>query len=307
MLLSSYLQNTRDLLHDANGNFYTDAQLTRWINRARRQVATDGQCVRILPPSTGSVSAITVAGGGSGYTTGTVTVAAPDSAGPGYTRALAAPTFSGGLLSSVAVNAQGTGYVAVPAVTVTGNGTGASALAVLTQHVTTIAGQEVYSIATIAGIIQSLYPGAGDILGIQGISISWGAQKPTLRRCDFSTMQAQLRAWQGGMQGPPSVWAQLGQGSTGSFYLWPVPVQVTRMDVDCYCTVVDLVGASVPDLIPEPWSEPAQYYAAMLAYQNAQRPDDARGMLSEYARTMGLARAAVSTAMVPSFYGDGQW
>lgn len=305
MLLSTYIQSTRDLLHDNNANFYTDAQLTRWINRARRQVAKIGECVRILPPSTASVASVTVVNGGSGYTTGTATFAGPDANGPNFVTALGAPTFSGGALASVAVNTAGTGYVAPPAVTIAGNGTNATATAVLTPHVATVVNQEVYAISSVAAIIQSLYPGAGDILGIQGISISWGAQKPTLDRTDFSAFQAMLRSWQGGMQGPPSVWAQLGQGSTGSIYLWPIPTMVSRMDWDCYCGVADLVGTSVPDLIPEPWSEPAFYYAAMLAYQYAQRPDDARTMQSEYARTMLEARAAVSTPLVPSFYGGG--
>lgn len=302
MLLATYLTNTRDLLHDANGNFYTDAALTRWINRARRQVAKIGECVRILPPSTASVASVMITSGGSGYTTGTVTIAGPDANGPNYVTATAAPTFAGGLLTGVAVNIAGSGYVATPTVTITGNGTGATATAVLTPHISTVVAQEVYNIADVAAVIQTLYPGAGDILGIQGVSISWGAQKPTLNRTDFSSMQAMLRSWQGGMQGPPAVWAQLGQGSTGSIYLWPIPTQVSRMDWDCYCSVIDLVGTSVPDLIPEPWSEPVQYYAGMLAYQYAQRPDDARTMQSEYMRTMGEARAAVSTPMVPSFY-----
>lgn len=47
-MLQSYLDEVRDLLRDANGQFYSTAQLTRYINKARYQTCMMTGCIRIL-------------------------------------------------------------------------------------------------------------------------------------------------------------------------------------------------------------------------------------------------------------------
>ena len=44
--LSDYITETRRLLHDATGNFYTDEQLTDYINDARQRLVRDTGCLR---------------------------------------------------------------------------------------------------------------------------------------------------------------------------------------------------------------------------------------------------------------------
>ncbi len=46
--LAQYILDTRRLLHDANANYYTDAELTDYINSARSRVAADTGCSRSL-------------------------------------------------------------------------------------------------------------------------------------------------------------------------------------------------------------------------------------------------------------------
>ena len=46
--LSTYLTQVRQLLHDANGQMWPDAELTGYINLARRRVAQDTYCLRQL-------------------------------------------------------------------------------------------------------------------------------------------------------------------------------------------------------------------------------------------------------------------
>lgn len=46
--LSTYITRTRRLLHDANGTYYSDAELTDNINIARNKVALDTACLRSL-------------------------------------------------------------------------------------------------------------------------------------------------------------------------------------------------------------------------------------------------------------------
>lgn len=47
-MLAQYISRVRTLLHDAAAQFYTDAQLTDFINQARKQIALEGECVRGL-------------------------------------------------------------------------------------------------------------------------------------------------------------------------------------------------------------------------------------------------------------------
>lgn len=46
--LSDYIDRTRRLLHDANGTFWSDDELTDAINTARNKVALDTACLRSL-------------------------------------------------------------------------------------------------------------------------------------------------------------------------------------------------------------------------------------------------------------------
>lgn len=46
MALSDYITECRRLLHDANGNFYTDAELTDYINAGRSRLVRDTGCLR---------------------------------------------------------------------------------------------------------------------------------------------------------------------------------------------------------------------------------------------------------------------
>ena len=46
--LATYITECRRLLHDANGNFYTDAELTDYINIGRDQTVQDTGCLRTI-------------------------------------------------------------------------------------------------------------------------------------------------------------------------------------------------------------------------------------------------------------------
>ena len=306
MLLADYQTGVRDLLHDPNANFYSASAVDRWINRARRQVAQKGRCVRLLPPTRRSITSITLTSGGAGYTTPpTVTLSAPDANSLNNVQATAVANISSGQVTGFTMTNFGAGYVAPPTATLTGGGgTGASGTPVVPAHITTVPGQEVYNLGTIATAIDTLYPGLGTILGVQSISVSWGSVRPTLKKRDFSWLQAYARSASMIYQNYPRIWAPYGQGVTGSFYLWPVPQAYNEMEVDCYFSVLDLSVSQTVDLIPEPWDEPVMYYAAYLAYLNAQRMDDARAMLSEHERLMVQARGVVSTDTTPDPYGE---
>jgi len=46
--LSNYITSTRRLLHDANANFWSDSELTDYINAGRNRVTSDTGCSRAL-------------------------------------------------------------------------------------------------------------------------------------------------------------------------------------------------------------------------------------------------------------------
>jgi len=55
MVLSDYITDCRRLLHDANANFYSDTELTDYINQGRSRMVRDTGCLRTY--QTSSVSA----------------------------------------------------------------------------------------------------------------------------------------------------------------------------------------------------------------------------------------------------------
>lgn len=50
--LTQYITQTRRLVKDTNGLFYSDSELTDYINLARSQIASMSGCIRILVPGT---------------------------------------------------------------------------------------------------------------------------------------------------------------------------------------------------------------------------------------------------------------
>ena len=58
--LNEYITDTRRLLHDVNGNFWTDAELTSYINEGRANTVRDSACKRVLQTHTLSVGLETI-------------------------------------------------------------------------------------------------------------------------------------------------------------------------------------------------------------------------------------------------------
>lgn len=300
--LSDYKTQLKDLLNDQSFNFYSTTQFSNWINKARERIAAEAQCIRFLPPSSGEVSAISVTAGGSGYTTATVSISAPDAMGSGFVTALATATVLAGAVTAITVTNPGSGYVNAPTVTITGNGTGATATASLTAFLATVLNQEVYTFSTANALLDPTTTGIKNVIGVQSIAVSWGAMKPLLRYLDWSGFQAYLRAYNIGTQNYPQVWAQYGRGRNGSVYLWPIPSVVASMEWDCYCQPVPLIDDTTVESLPEPWQDAVQFLAAFYAYNNAQRRDDATWATAQYKRFLRENEQYVQPSMVPSFY-----
>src|SRR6266702_8726539 len=100
LTLSQYITEARRLLHDATGKYWSDLELTDYINDARNRVVGDTGCNRTLQ---------------------TIYLSAN------------LETYRYGSLTGFLVTAGGTGYVTAPTVTLTGGGgSGATAVATVT-------------------------------------------------------------------------------------------------------------------------------------------------------------------------------
>jgi hypothetical protein len=167
-----------------------------------------------------------------------------------------------------------------------------------------VLGQEVYTFASLQPLIQATSPGVSTIMGVITIAVAQGTTlKPVLNQKAWSEFQALYRSYNIGLQNYPTVFAQYGQGASGSVYFWPIPSGVYAMDWDCYCLPIDLTSDTDVEAIPYPWTDAIPYFAAYLAFSNAQRPDDADRMMAQYTMFMQRGTAFSNQLMIPGFYG----
>lgn len=110
--------------------------------------------------------------------------------------------------------------------------------------------------------------------------------------------------------GPPTEWAQFGQGSagtgtgsgsSGSFYLDPLPDMAYTLNCDCVCYPIALTELGTTDTaveaIPYLWTDAVPYFAAYQAYLSAQNKDKAQLMLGFYEQFMQRARNAANPSL----------
>lgn len=299
-MLNEYLQQTQRLLNDQAEGRFNHIDLQYYVNAARKRIAADGQCIRFLPPSSGSFASISVAHGGTGYTTPpTVTISPPDAYGVGYVQATATATVAGGAVTGFSITNAGTGYVN-PTITLSGGGgSGASASFTLTAFLTTVTNQEVYTFSTVQALLPTGYQ---YIIAVQSVAVCWGSVKPVLRWSDWSGFQAYYRSLNIQSTNWPSVWAQYAQGVNGSIYLYPIPSQNLQMEWDCYCLPSDLSTDASVEVLPYPWTHAVPYYACSLAMLSVGATELATYFDAQYRLRVKEARAWTSPAMVPDFY-----
>lgn len=304
--LTDYQLDFQELVHDPNNTYYSVTDMNNYINRARNRVAARSQCVRFLA-SGGTITSLTIANGGSGYS-GNTTVRI---SGAGQ-QAQATATISGGAVNSITLTNGGWGYITGATVTVAGSLGGSNAVitATVDNSLTTVPGQEVYQFSLANTLIQaqSIFTGLRSAEGVISVASAWGvnaAMKPMLMEMIWSEFQAYYRSYNTGLQSYPTVWAKYGQGLNGSIYLWPLPSQTSQMDWDVWCLPVTLTSSSTPEAIPYPFVTPVPYYAAYLAFFNAQRFEDADRMKKEYEQKLEECPPMSTGAFMGNYYeGD---
>ena len=235
-----------------------------------------------------------------------VSASVPERLIPALVTAVVTANALGGVLQGFTIVSGGSGYVLTPTITIsdpTGSGAVLGAIT-LSAAVKTVVGQEVYPFSAAIAALQVVQPGAASVIALQSISVSWGSMKPTIDYCSWTEFQARYRSYNIGNQNYPAIWSQYGRGAGGSVYLWPIPGQVSQMDWDAYCYPIPLVNDATVEAIPYPFTASVKYYAAHLAYLNAQRKDDAQFMMQMFKENMVENGVASTPSYSPSAY-DG--
>jgi hypothetical protein len=94
--------------------------------------------------------------------------------------------------------------------------------------------------------------------------------------------------------GAPTVWSQQAQGVQGSLWFSPTPNGTVALTVEAAWIPIPLVNDSTVEVLSYPWTDAVPYFAAYLAYENAQRLDDAKRMLGLFNAFMVAARIGVT-------------
>lgn len=291
--LNEYITYTRRLLHDANANFWTDAELTTAINDARGRVVRDSGVNRVLQNSiavqnqelygfdnsAGTVAGVLVTNPGTGYTSAPTvnfssgTAAAYSTIG-GVGEYGSANT---GQVASVILTNAGSGYVNAPTVSFSGGGgSGAAATAFLN------------------GLPRGVYT-----MDIVNINLYWGNTRVPLRYLPWTQFNAELRFWQNYV-GRPVAFSMYGPNA---FYLGPVPDQNYAIELDTVVRPTELLVLTEVDTdIPEPWQNPIPFYAAYLAKYKEQSYGEAELFKNQYTAQMQNVLAGSFTRRMPDPY-----
>lgn len=294
--LNTYMKEIYRLIHDPKFELTNPKDMLEWINTARREVVMRTQCVRVLTNSSGACETGSVTAGGSGYTSApTATITPPDfpsgtGAFPGGSQATATTTIQSGTLNAVNITYGGSGYFQ-PLVSFSGGGGSGAAGTIATSPINTlVAQQEVYPFS---GVDLTSNPGAGAIYCVISISLIYANYRFSLPVYSFSEYQAKIRNYPSQYIYVPSVASQYGQGSSGSFYVYPLPNAGYQYELDCLCLPQDLLTDLSVEIIPAPWDDAVKYFVAYLAYLSMQNFNAANFYLGQFDRfIMSYSRAA---------------
>lgn len=287
MTLHDYQQDVQRLLREQRQILANPTDLTRYINRARREVAMRSQAIRFLTPISGAVETCAVTAGGTGYVNPTVTITAPDFPSGGVNspqgrQATAIATVQAGVIVGVDIIDGGAGYFQ-PTVEITDTtGTGATATLSVGGVSLLNEGQEEYKFSDID---VSSMPGVEAVYFVRSASIIYSNYRFSLPAYSFSTYQSRIRNFPAGTyQYVPTFMSQFGQGVGGSLFFYPLPSQAYQLEIDCQCLPSDLVTNQSVEALPAPWTDAVMYFAAHFFYLEAQNLNAAKGMLELYER-----------------------
>ena len=264
MNLSLYQQDTAAILHDQAFLFTSPAQLNRWINEARRQVAKRTGCVRRLITGQSAFGA---------------------SAQPGH-------MIAGGIQPGALPNA------------LPDTQNGVAALNTAANTMQTIVGVERYPYQGFFNpLLKAQYAGLRGVIDTIEVAINWGGNfRPSLTWMPWDDFQAYCRAYSNQTTSYPAVWSVFNDGEYGEIWLFPTPSQANEIEADVSCIPADLYSNDDFEALPEGVQDAVKYKAASLAFLVGQRYAQAEAMENMFASTLGIDMVAIDRGKTPNYY-----
>jgi len=296
--LSGYITQVRYLLHDANANFYTDSQLTDYINAARERIVRDTGALReVIVAQVPCQVVNTINSATPYYPTQWVadTVVAIDTFV--FSNIFIYQYVTGGTSSSTApaYPASGTNnYSNYPPTTAFADGTATL------QYVGNCENIYYGALTNLMGT-SPLAPSSGNsVLDIVNINLYWGNTRVPLDYLAWTDFNVRLRFWQNYI-GRPLAFSVYGQGQ---IYIGPVPDQIYQVEIDCVVLPNPLVLATptVADSINDPYSTCVKFYAAYLAKFYEQSFGESEIFKQEYLKQATSVLNTTFTRRIPSSY-----
>jgi hypothetical protein len=277
--LASYLTEVRRLLHDANGVFWSDNELTDDINAGRERVVRDTGCLRNLQVTSTPLSSTGVVA--LNWTVGQVVTAGQFV----FSNIFIYQVTTGGTLGAVPPYPSAN-YAYPPTTPFTTTG----GTAVLQYD----SPCEIISLAAIPQSLQTL-----DVLNI---NLFWGNSRIPLRYLPWTNFNAQLRYWQNYV-GRPVCFSMYGQGQ---IYIAPIPDQSYVIEIDTVVLPLPLTQANSTqtDPIVDPYTTPVAFYAAYKAKYKEQSYGEAEIYKQEYAKHVQAALNSTYTRRIPDPYSN---
>ena len=286
--LNDYLYQVENLLHDSNNVFWSQSQLTNYINEARERLVRDTGCLRTIQNTQTPIASSNPYLGTNNNTTPASTWTANTAVTAGqyvFSNIYIYQYQTSGTSGSTAP-AYPTGTNIFPPTTSFADGTATL------QYVQNA---EIIPFASLPDGIQTI-----DILCI---NLYWGNSRIPMRYLPWSDFTAQLRYWQNYV-GRPICFSVYGQQQ---FYIAPVPDQSYYIELDTVILPSPLVLTSptATDSILDPYSTAVQYYAAYKAKFYEQSYGEAEIFKQEYNKHVLNILNSTYIRRIPNPYSSG--
>jgi hypothetical protein len=296
--LSGYITQVRYLLHDANANFYTDSQLTDYINAARERIVRDTGALReVIVTQVPCQVVNTINSASPAYPTQWVSNTVVTANTFVFSNIFIYQYITDGTSSSTAPaypQSTANNYSNYPPSTAFADGTATL------QYVGNCENIYYGALTNLMGT-SPLAPSSGNsVLDIVNINLYWGNTRVPLDYLAWTDFNTRLRFWQNYI-GRPLAFSVYGQGQ---IYIGPVPDQIYQLEIDCVVLPNPLVlsAPTVADVINDPYSTCIKFYAAYLAKFYEQSFGESEIFKQEYLKQATSVLNTTFTRRIPSSY-----
>lgn len=287
--LSTYITEVRRLLHDATGNFYTDSQLTDYINSSRERVVRDTGCLRVIQIVQTPCKV-----------PDSVTIGSVVATNPTAWQANTAYTLNAFIFSNIfiyQVTTAGTTGASPPPYPQSQQNN-ITNYPPSTEFFNGTAG--LTYVGNCENIYYSAMPSGNRTLDIININLYWGNTRVPLDYLAWSDFNVRLRFWQNYI-GRPLAFSNYGQEN---IYIGPIPDEAYQLEIDTVILPIPLVTNNEVDPIKDPYTSSIKFYAAYLAKYYEQSYGEAEIYKQEYNKQTASVLTSVFTRRIPTPYSS---